>query len=152
MEINEIVEVLEEMEKESYNAPDMFGEKRMIYNAPAIFSFKNNYKQVLIESISLLKSFKPPKEPIYYNCTLMKFAEQLNIPLFKAMEFEKYFDLKSYSALKEKVSVEVIEEIIGKYLKYVKTGYKKGTIVITSVQDLAQEIHNLITKELKGEV
>jgi len=29
---------------------------------------------------------------IYYNCTLMKFAEQLNIPLWKAIEFKKYFD------------------------------------------------------------
>ena len=34
------------------------------------------------------------KEPIYYTCTLEKFAEQLNVPLYKAMEFGKYFQAK----------------------------------------------------------
>ena len=31
------------------------------------------------------------KEPIFYDCTLAKFAEQMNVPLYKAMEFGKYF-------------------------------------------------------------
>ncbi len=31
------------------------------------------------------------KEPIYFDCTLAKFAEQLDVPLWKAMEFGKYF-------------------------------------------------------------
>ena len=31
------------------------------------------------------------EEPIYYDCTLAEFAEQMNVPLYKAMEFGKYF-------------------------------------------------------------
>jgi len=34
------------------------------------------------------------REPVYYDCTLTKFAEQINVPLYKAMEFGKYFKNK----------------------------------------------------------
>lgn len=39
----------------------------------------------------MTKEKEEPKEPIYYDCTLAKFAEQLDIPLWKAMAFGKYF-------------------------------------------------------------
>jgi len=41
---------------------------------------------------------------------------------------------------KQDLTEEEIKQIIGKHLKYVKTGYKKGTIVLMSVTDLAQAI------------
>ena len=47
---------------------------------------RNSLKQKRVD-----KEKEEPKEPIYYDCTLAKFAEQLDIPLWKAMAFGKYF-------------------------------------------------------------
>ena len=55
MKIDQVIQVLEEMEKECHNAPDMFGLKKMIFNAPAIFSYETNYKQALTQAIEMMK-------------------------------------------------------------------------------------------------
>lgn len=49
------IEVLKLMEADCHNAPDMFGTHKMVYNAPAIFSYEDNYKQALSYALSLLK-------------------------------------------------------------------------------------------------
>ena len=62
-----------------------------------LVSGNNKFLQALQFAISRLQE-QPrgePKEPIYYDCTLTKFAEQLNVPLWKAMEFGKFFKIKN---------------------------------------------------------
>ena len=48
---------------------------------------------------------KKNKKELNYNCTISRFAYQLNVPLWKAMEFGKFF--KKYF---EKWSSEEINE------------------------------------------
>ena len=58
------------------------------------------------------------------------------------------------SALKEKVSVEVIAKCIYDYgIKMNAEGYESNIelTILENAKDLAQEIHKLITKELTGE-
>ena len=52
------------------------------------------------------------KEPIFYDCTLAKFAEQMNVPLYKAMEFGKYFE--------KKYKVQEIHDKVYEILDYLK--------------------------------
>jgi 5'-3' exonuclease len=63
MELNEVIEILKLMEKECYNQPDVFGSHKMVYNAPAIFSYKHNYKEALQTILSFLSKIQDAEMP-----------------------------------------------------------------------------------------
>jgi len=75
---------------------------------------------------------------ITYNCTVAKMAEQLNIPLWKAMEMGKYFR----ACYREKIKRVEIEEIIKKHSH-------NQCVRMSSWKDLANAILKEIDKELK---
>uniref|UniRef100_A0A6M3ITA7 Uncharacterized protein n=1 Tax=viral metagenome TaxID=1070528 RepID=A0A6M3ITA7_9ZZZZ len=45
--LREVVEIAREMERECHNEIDNLGNGKVVYNAPAIFSYERNYKEVL---------------------------------------------------------------------------------------------------------
>lgn len=86
------------------------------------------------KSVDTLSKPSVPSEPIYYDCTLSKFAEQLDVPLWKAMEFGKYF--------KPSVPIEPYQPPKSNHLEvnYISVGFYKHEIdygVLGSVQELS---------------
>ncbi len=70
------------------------GEEAEIILTPRELLEQLTHKEVggLLDLINLPQPKQ--KEPIFFDCTLTKFAEQLDVPLWKAMEFGKYFQPK----------------------------------------------------------
>ena len=84
---------------------------------------------------------------ITYNCTVAKMAEQLDIPLWKAMEMGKYFRA-CYRERIKRVGIEIILEEMG-ITNIVYTETPEGEAKEYTIKDLANAILKKIDKEIK---
>lgn len=70
-------------------------------------------------------------EPINYSCTTAKFAEQINVPLWKVMECGKYFSSRLG------LDVEKVEKIIYSRVEYTYRQEDNESFMIGSPKELA---------------
>lgn len=88
------------------------------------------------------------KEPIKYASTLTRFADQLNVPLWKAIEFKKYYQFQF--AAKPKVGRKEIVKFIRERLPVVLImptkesitfkGYERPIITQNRIENIADAI------------